>query len=96
MGKKFGLVTFVAGLAAGAAALFLSDEDNRKLASKELSKAADKAKKLKEEYDEDPEGTMLDLAQKAEKQAKKVVKQVKKATATKAAVKKKTTKSKKK
>lgn len=83
MGKKFGMLSFVAGLAAGAAALFLSDEKNRDFAEEELGKAATKAKQLKKDFDKDPEGTVKAVAKEVEKTTKKVVRTAKKRVAAK-------------
>lgn len=44
MAKKGGVLTFLTGLAMGAAAVFLSDEKNRKMVTSEAKKAASKAK----------------------------------------------------
>ena len=77
MAKKTGLLSFVVGLAAGAAALFLSDDKNREKAEAELSKAATKARQLKKEYDKNPEATVRAVAKQVEGKAKKIVRKVK-------------------
>lgn len=77
MGKKVGLFSFVAGLAAGAATLFLSDDKNREKAEVELGKVAVKAKQLKKDFDKDPEGTVRAVAKNVEGKAKKIVRKVK-------------------
>jgi hypothetical protein len=43
MAKKKGLLTFLTGLAMGAAAVFFSEEKNRKMVAGEAKKAARKA-----------------------------------------------------
>ena len=87
MGKNTGIVSFLAGLAAGAAALFLSDEKNRAKTEAELTKVSAKAKQLKEDFDKDPEKTVRSVAQEVEKEAKKVAKKVKKVVKTKVVIK---------
>ncbi len=77
MGKKTGIFSFVVGLVAGAAALFLSDDKNREKTEAELGKAAVKAKQLKKEFDKNPEATVRAVAKQVEGKAKTIVRKVK-------------------
>lgn len=83
MGKKVGLFSFVAGLAAGAAALFLSDDKNREKAETELNKAAATVKQLKKDFDKNPEATVKAVAKTVQGKAKKIVRKAKRKTAKK-------------
>lgn len=78
MGKKSGLFAFVAGMAAGAAALFLSKEENREKTKKAVEqgkmKAAAEAKKVVKEVKKS--------ANMAQKEVKKATKSAKKTAAT--------------
>ena len=90
MAKKSGnFFALLTGMAAGAAAVFFSDKKNRQMAKK----TAQKAVKLKEEYDKDPAG----FKKKAKAEGKKLAKEVrtsaqKKAAQVKKQVKRKATK----
>ncbi|PIY80484.1 MAG: hypothetical protein COY80_02695 [Candidatus Pacebacteria bacterium CG_4_10_14_0_8_um_filter_42_14] len=57
----------------GAAAAFLSTEENRNKTKKVISKAAAEAKKVKAQYDKDPEKFKKSVVAKGKKIAKKVV-----------------------
>ncbi len=83
MGKKVGLFSFVAGIAAGAAALFLSDDKNREKAEAELSKATSTVKQLKKDFDKNPEATVKAVAKTVQSKAKKIVRKAKRKTAKK-------------
>jgi hypothetical protein len=72
--RTSGLFTLLTGMAAGAAALFLSDEKNRQSTKKELSKAGTTAKKLKSEYDKDPAAFKVKVHKDGKKLAQKAVK----------------------
>lgn len=66
MAKKGGILAFLSGIAMGAAAVFLSDEKNRKMVSREAKKAASKAKSAKRK-----------VVSRAKKAAKKVARRAK-------------------
>ncbi len=87
MAKKSGnFLALLTGMAAGAAAVFFSDKKNRQMAKKTAQKAA----KLKEEYDKDPSG----FKKKAKAEGKKIAKEVQTSAQKKAAQVKKQVKSK--
>ena len=71
--NKSGLAAFVVGLAAGAAAVFLSKKENRDKVQQGVDKTIKQAKQLKEEVEEDPQKVKA----KAEKKAKEIAGQVK-------------------
>lgn len=78
MAKKSGnFLALITGIAAGAAAVFFSDKKNRQMAKKTAQKAA----KLKEEYDKDPAG----FTKKAKAEGKKIAAEVKTSAQKKAA-----------
>ncbi len=86
MAKKGGLLTLLLGAAAGAAAVLLSDKQNRIKAERGIQKASTKAKRLADDLENNPE-----------KVARKVVSRGKKVAAVaagKATVSTKTKKSK--
>ena len=63
-----GLLPFLVGMVAGAAAVFFSKEENREKTKQALDETAKKAKKVKEDVEKNPE--------KVKKQAKKKVEEV--------------------
>lgn len=78
MSKKGpGLLSFVVGVAAGAAALFLSKPENRVKAKKVARTVATKAKRVSSEYKKNPEAFKKKVAAKAQVAAKRAVKVVK-------------------
>jgi hypothetical protein len=93
MAKKqssIGLLALVTGLAAGAAAVFLSKKENRNQTKKVVNSAAKRAKKISQDFEKNPEKTMDELKKEGRKLADKAIKAVKTQTAkTKTAVKKK-------
>lgn len=74
MSKKSGLFAFVAGLAAGAATLFLSDEENREKAKEAV---ASTKRKAEVEVKKATKATKKSVAQ-AKREVKRTVKRVKK------------------
>lgn len=76
MAKKKGLFTLLMGMAAGAAATFLSDEKNRETAKKLAAKAVKTAQQAKADYQADPEVFKAKIKVEAEKTAKKLQKRV--------------------
>jgi hypothetical protein len=70
MSKKMGLFSLITGIAAGAAAVFLSDEKNRQKAETTLKDASVAAKKISKEIKNNPEKAVADL----KKTGKKIVK----------------------
>lgn len=77
MSKGKGIFGFIAGLTAGAAAVFFSDEKNRAMAKKELTKVEKKAKVLKANYDKDPQKFKKELKDKAKSTIQKAGKSIK-------------------
>lgn len=73
MAKKNGLVTLLTGVALGAAALFLSKEENRKKVKTLAATGVKKAEKLKAEYQENPEKLKKDVVRTGKKLVAKVV-----------------------
>lgn len=71
--NKSGLTTFLIGLAAGAATVFLSKKENRDKVQRGVDHTIKQAKQLKEEAEEDPQKVKI----KAEKKAKEIANQVK-------------------
>ncbi|HYD35684.1 MAG TPA: hypothetical protein VD999_06455 [Vitreimonas sp.] len=86
MSKKGSLLTLVAGVAAGAAALFFSKKANREMAKKEIQKASTKVKQAKKEVKK--------AVTKVKAQTKKVASKAPKAAPKKAVKKSKAKKSK--
>lgn len=84
-----GLFTLIAGMAAGAAALFLSDPKNRAKTKKALNTAASEATKMKKEYEANPTAFKKKVAGQAKKTAAKAIKKAA-ATSKKVAKKAKT------
>jgi hypothetical protein len=80
MAKKRNLFTLLAGLATGAAAVFLSDEKNRQKARKTVGKVFEDVKQAKLDYEKDPEAFKAEVKKTAERTANRVSK-----TATKKA-----------
>ena len=78
MAKKGGLLTLVTGLALGAAALFLSKEENREKTKKVAKVAVAKAKKIKAEYQKNPAKVKQQIKKQGKKIATKVVATAKK------------------
>ncbi|HOZ03708.1 MAG TPA: hypothetical protein PKX78_04445 [Candidatus Woesebacteria bacterium] len=82
MSKKTGLFPLITGMIAGAAAVFFSDEKNRKMAKEKFSEAKTSAKQLKKKYDADPDKTIKEVVEvvktKGTAEAKKLSKKVKK------------------
>lgn len=80
-----GVLAFVTGLAAGAAALFLSKKENREMVKREATKAGKKAKKVAAEIKKNPKKFAKKTSVAAKKAVTKVVKtasvKVKKAVA---------------
>lgn len=74
MAKKSGLFTLLTGFALGAAALFLSKEENRKKVKTVAAAGVKKAQKLKTEYQENPELFKKKVVQKGKKIAATVIK----------------------
>ncbi len=64
--KKKGLFAFLTGLAMGAAAVFLSNKENREKTKEVVEDTAKKAKKLKQEVEEDPEKVKQKVKKKIE------------------------------
>lgn len=91
-----GLLSFLTGLAAGAAAVFFAKESNREKAVKEVKAATRTAKKIKAEIQDNPkafEKKMVKQGTKLAKQALKTAKKsVNKATKSKVVTKKKSAK----
>lgn len=89
MSKKSspGLFAFITGLAAGAAAIFLSKKENRQMAKKEFVKAEKKVQSVAKEVKKDPKKFAKKVQSQGNKLAKKVVTnvstQVKKSAAKK-------------
>lgn len=69
-----GMFSFLVGVVAGAGALFLSKEENRKKTKRVVGKAASRAKKAKMEYEKNPKAFKKKVAKQAETTARKVVK----------------------
>jgi len=77
MGKnKGGMFSFLIGVAAGAGALFLSKEKNRKKAKVAARKVGARAKTAKTAYDADPVAFKSRAKTEARRVAKRVAKQV--------------------
>lgn len=79
MAKKSGLGTLLAGIAMGAAAVFLSKKENRDKARATLKKAGDKAKRLKSDYQKDPEKVKSQLQAEGKRLAERALKEAKNA-----------------
>lgn len=93
--KGSGFFTLITGIAAGAAAVFLSKEENRQLAKKELTKAVKTAKSVESELKKNPTAFKKKVVKKAVKAVKKSVrKSSTKKTVTKKTKSAKTTKKK--
>ena len=73
-----GLLALVTGVAAGAAAVFLSKKENREMAKKELLKAEKKVKAVTAEARKNPKKFADKVEKKGAVLAKKVIKEVKK------------------
>ena len=73
MGKKSLLGTLLTGIALGAAALFLSKEENRAKATKVVKKSVAQAKKLEAEYKKNPAKVTKQVTAKGKKIAKQAV-----------------------
>ncbi len=73
MGKKSLLGTLMTGIALGAAALFLSKEENRTKATKVVKKTVAQAKKLEAEYKKNPAKVKKQVATQSKKIAKQAV-----------------------
>lgn len=84
--KSSGFLPLLAGIAAGAAAVFFSKKENRVLARKEIKAARTAAVKLKKELKANPKATVKRLEKKGERLIKKTVKQATKKTPAKAKV----------
>ncbi len=82
MSKKTGMLPLITGIVAGAAAVFFSDEKNRKMAKEKLAEAKTSAKQLKKKYDADPDKTIKEVVEvvktRGTAEAKKLSKKVKK------------------
>ncbi len=80
-----GVLAFVTGLAAGAAALFLSKKENREMVKREAVKVGKKAKKVAAEVKKNPKKFVKKTEAKVQKAVTKAVKtaqaKVKKAVA---------------
>lgn len=74
--KGNGLFTLLIGAAAGAAAVFLSDKQNRRQAEQELQKVTARTKKLARKIEKSP--TTKKVVRKTKKVAKVAVKEVSK------------------
>jgi hypothetical protein len=74
MAKKSGLGALIAGVALGAAALFLSKKENRIKATKAVKTAVTKAKKLEAEYKKNPAKVTAAVKKKVAVQSKKIAK----------------------
>lgn len=75
--SKKGLWGLIVGAAAGAAAVFFSEKENRDKAKEVAAEAKEKATKLKEELEEDPQKVVEKATQDAKKKLKKAVGQSK-------------------
>lgn len=71
--KSGGMFALLAGIAAGAAAVFLSERENRIKAKQELKAAARVATKLQKDFKANPKKAAAKLERKSEKVVKKVV-----------------------
>lgn len=80
MGKNTGLGTLLTGVVMGAAAVFLSKKENRDKARETLKKASDKAKKLKSDYQKDPEKVKAQLKAEGKRLAEQALKEAKTAS----------------
>ena len=69
-----GVLAFVTGLAAGAAALFLSKKENREMVKREATKAGKKAKKVAAEIKKNPKKFVKNAETKVKKAVVKAVK----------------------
>ncbi|NCN24082.1 MAG: hypothetical protein COU65_04685 [Candidatus Pacebacteria bacterium CG10_big_fil_rev_8_21_14_0_10_42_12] len=74
MAKQKNLLTLLTGIAMGAAASFLSKEENREKTKKVILNAASSAKKAKAKYDANPDKFKKEALAKGKKIAKKAVK----------------------
>lgn len=90
MAKQKGLLTLLTGVAMGAAAMFLSKEENRQKTKKVILDATSSAKKVKSKYDQDPEKFKKEALLKGKKLAEKAFKkaEIKKNTVVKKVAKK--------
>jgi gas vesicle protein len=68
MAKKSGLFALLAGVAAGAAAVFLSEKENRQMAEREIKKVKTSARNLAQDLDKNPQK----VARKVVRRGKKV------------------------
>jgi gas vesicle protein len=75
--KGLGILTFLGGLAAGAAAVFFSDKENREKVADAAQDAAKKAKEMKKEAVKEAAAVKKQVKKKVAK-AKKQVKKAKK------------------
>lgn len=84
MSKKGpGLFTFITGLAAGAAAVFLAKKSNRELAAKEIKAATVTAKKIKAEIKKNPKAFEQKMVKQGKKLASQALKTAKKSVSAK-------------
>lgn len=74
MPKQSGFFTLLAGVAAGAAAVFLSDSSNRKKTERAVEKVADAAMKAEVAYKKNPTAFKKKVAKQAKTTANKVAK----------------------
>ena len=81
--KRFSFGGFIAGLAAGAAALYLSDKKNRRKAKKVVSKSIETLEEVKDNPDKLTE-VAKQSASTVKKKVRMVRKQLKQKTTTKA------------
>jgi hypothetical protein len=73
--RSHGIFTLLTGMAAGAAALFFSEEKNRDTAKVELTKAKKSANKIKADYKKNPKAFTKKVKTKGKKLANKVIKE---------------------
>lgn len=71
--KAGGLLTFLTGVAAGAAAVFLSKKENRVKTQKVVTKTSKQAKKLAQEAQENPQAFKKKVKTQGKKLAKKAL-----------------------
>ncbi|MEX0895999.1 MAG: hypothetical protein WDZ94_03600 [Patescibacteria group bacterium] len=78
------MMTFITGLAMGAAAVFLSKKENRDIAKKKLEDTKKAAQKLKTDLEKNPEKVKKDAITKGKQIASSVTNKAKKVTDEKA------------
>ena len=90
--KSGGLFTLLTGMAAGAAAMFLSKPENRQLAEKKVKSVTAQAKKIHAEYQKNPEAFEKKMINQGKKMATQALKSAKKSIKTTKTAHKKTVK----